>query len=346
MTFTQFIGNYSTGATGGGGVSAYGPVHTSGGLFQRNTAASGHGGGLRSATNLTISGTQFISNTATVGDGGGAYSSATAQLTDGLVQNNTASSGGGIWTGTALTITGTRFISNTATSGTGGGGAYAGGAVSASAGLFERNGAYVGGGLWTGDTLMLNGTRFIENTATLDGGGAYATTPSGSSRLVNALFAANFAPAGAALTTDGAGAVDIIHTTIGNPAGAMGSAIHVIEGTTHVTNTIISGYATDVAANGIAAASVDYCLTDSAPVWSGPVTAGGHNVVGMLGFIDPANDDYHLALNSAGIDRGTDAGVTTDLDGVPRPVGPAFDIGAYETTAMRYVLPVVLRAAP
>jgi len=50
-------------------------------------------------------------------------------------------------------------------------------------------------------------------------------------------------------------------------------------------------------------------------------------------FEDPANGDYHLADNSQAIDAGTalvNSSVPNDLDGTPRPLGTAFDIGAYE----------------
>ncbi len=50
-------------------------------------------------------------------------------------------------------------------------------------------------------------------------------------------------------------------------------------------------------------------------------------------FADPAADDYHLQPGSPAIDAGaTLADVPTDLEGTPRPVGPAFDIGAFEGT--------------
>ncbi len=50
-------------------------------------------------------------------------------------------------------------------------------------------------------------------------------------------------------------------------------------------------------------------------------------------FEDPANVDYHLADNSQAIDTGTAAVsnfVDVDLDGTPRPLGAAFDVGCYE----------------
>lgn len=48
-------------------------------------------------------------------------------------------------------------------------------------------------------------------------------------------------------------------------------------------------------------------------------------------YVDSANDDYHLIAGSEAIDQGTTlAGVTDDLDQIPRPQGGIFDIGAYE----------------
>lgn len=48
--------------------------------------------------------------------------------------------------------------------------------------------------------------------------------------------------------------------------------------------------------------------------------------------VDPAGDDYHLPAGSPAIDAGLDVGITTDLDGNPRPQGNWPDIGAYEFT--------------
>jgi parallel beta-helix repeat protein len=50
-------------------------------------------------------------------------------------------------------------------------------------------------------------------------------------------------------------------------------------------------------------------------------------------FASPANDDYSLLPNSQAVDAGTNAVaalVMDDLDGNPRPMGAAFDIGCYE----------------
>src|SRR5262249_3679998 len=51
-------------------------------------------------------------------------------------------------------------------------------------------------------------------------------------------------------------------------------------------------------------------------------------------FVDVAGNDYHLSDTSPARDAGaTIANVTDDLEGAPRPQGPAFDIGAYEFPA-------------
>jgi uncharacterized repeat protein (TIGR02543 family) len=48
-------------------------------------------------------------------------------------------------------------------------------------------------------------------------------------------------------------------------------------------------------------------------------------------FVDPVNDDYHLRSGSPAIDSGVPiAVVSNDKDGVPRPQGLGYDIGAYE----------------
>jgi parallel beta-helix repeat protein len=50
-------------------------------------------------------------------------------------------------------------------------------------------------------------------------------------------------------------------------------------------------------------------------------------------FADPAQNDFHLKAGSPAIDTGTDVsadGFDTDIEGKRRPVGKAWDIGAYE----------------
>lgn len=60
------------------------------------------------------------------------------------------------------------------------------------------------------------------------------------------------------------------------------------------------------------------------------------------GMKNPAAFEFRLLSISPLIDQGTNAGITTDRDGRPRPLGAGYDIGAYETPAA----PTDLKAAP
>jgi hypothetical protein len=68
-----------------------------------------------------------------------------------------------------------------------------------------------------------------------------------------------------------------------------------------------------------------------------PDEAGGgaaNMAVGEATFVDAAMHDYHLVAGSDPVDAGVDLdGVTLDRDGTFRPVGRAFDVGAYEWDA-------------
>jgi hypothetical protein len=58
-------------------------------------------------------------------------------------------------------------------------------------------------------------------------------------------------------------------------------------------------------------------------------------------FVNASADDYHLKAGSPAINVGTLLGdVTDDLEGNPRPVGPAYDVGAYEYQAYGFSLAV------
>jgi len=66
---------------------------------------------------------------------------------------------------------------------------------------------------------------------------------------------------------------------------------------------------------------------------SRPVEAADRSnlAVSALAFVDAAQHNYRLAPSTPAIDAGTTiAGVSTDRDGVRRPVGIGYDVGAYE----------------
>ena len=91
-----------------------------------------------------------------------------------------------------------------------------------------------------------------------------------------------------------------------------------------VINNIVYGNGASQLTNDATNTTLHHNLTDQAPR-----------------FMDAANGDFHVQPGSPAIDAGVDLssrGVTTDLEGIPRPQGSGFDLGAYEfrvTTLLR-----------
>jgi len=331
-------------AGGNGGGALIGPdVTLNGGRFANNQCLGGYcsGGGLYTYGSLTMSGTQFISNTAT-GDGGGAYAGGDAVLTNGRFENNSGDYGGGLYANNNLALTGTEFIGNT---GSKGGGARVAGDAVLMNGRFENNQSIgYGGGLLVWNNLTLTGTQFIHNTAQGDGGGVYLSGLVASrGRVVNALFARNAAGgSGAALYLSNPSAV-ILHTTIASPTLGAGAAIYVATGTVGITNTIIANYAAGISATAGVTLTLDYNLFFNAPT---SIITGSHSLNGDPAFLP---DGYHIGPTSAAVDKGIDAGITTDIDhqSRPNPKTSIPDIGADESWwDYRIYLPRVMRNAP
>jgi len=63
-----------------------------------------------------------------------------------------------------------------------------------------------------------------------------------------------------------------------------------------------------------------------------------HSIYGNPRFVDLANRNLHLEVDSVAIDAGIDVGITDDFDGNPRPQGAGYDIGAYEYSEGGYSL--------
>ncbi len=201
-------------------------------------------------------------------------------------------------------------------------------------GLTIQNGNATGdgGGIYAGGSLTLTRVVVVNNIASGSGGGVACLD--GNSRLINAVLARNTAGLnGAALYFDSPGDAVVLHTTIASPTPGLGAAIYVVTGTVGITDTMIASYTVGIS-NTNGAVYEDYNLFYGTTTPTDTVTSGGNSFTGDPAFLDPANDDYHLTTSSAAIDAGVDAGVTSDLDGAPRPYpsGGSFDIGAYEAT--------------
>jgi hypothetical protein len=271
---------------------------------------------------VRLENTQVLSNTATWHGGGLHASSGDAELTGGLFRNNRTliGNGGGVNVNNNISINAMQFISNTA-QGNGGG-------------LLQWNGNY---------TVTLTSARFEHNTANQEGGGLWIH---GNATVRNVIIVdnvANVRGSGTLLT----GSLSMFqHVTIARNTGGEGDGVLVIsDGTTYstvtLTNVILVNQTVGVTT------TAGNTTTLNGVLWYGNGTnygGAGSTTVQNATTGDPvfAADGYHLTIHSAAIDRGVNAGVTTDIDGDPRPMGAGYDLGADEYRFTVY-LPLVIR---
>ena len=198
---------------------------------------------------------------ATPGSGGGLHASgnATINITDGMVNMNTAASeGGGLWNGTGImTINGTTIDANTASgvdATNGGGGIYNlnAGTVAISNATISNNiangTAGSGGGILNdvGSQLSISGTSITGNTAVRAGGGIEDNSGTSTILLTNVNLDNNSVTGppgnGGGLHITGAGNVTISGGTVnGNTASLEGGGLWNGTGIMSVTDTEIDG---------------------------------------------------------------------------------------------------------
>jgi uncharacterized repeat protein (TIGR01451 family) len=332
-------GNTITGNRGSNGAEGYGagvylylsPATLDGNTITGNTGSiggGGAGGGLfLKQSDALISANQVVSNTSSTtfwGHGGGIYlQNSRATVSGNTVQGNTGTTtlgygyGGGIRLDhSSDTLAGNKIIGNTASKGHGAGG-----------GLCIEYGAPT----LTGNVIISNtvapGSSWIEGHG---GGLCIKTTPAVT--LTNNLVTDNYSPdQGSGLWFDGSLASPttgrLRHNTIADNYGCS-TGVYVAGDTTLVmTNTIVAGH-DDPSMVAIEAASAQSTVMLEGTLWydnstdtggPGTILIGTVNVYDNPAFASPAAWDYHLTAGSAAIDEGVDAGVTTDIDGQPRP---------------------------
>jgi predicted outer membrane repeat protein len=355
MTGGQVISNTAGDGLGcggaGGGGSVVGAATLSGARFERNREVNfgiADGGGLFARSSLVLSGTQFISNTAN-GSGGGVQVPGIGTLTviGSEFAGNQALQCGGL-ASPILNAVDTQFVANTVTGGSGGG-ACAFTSASIQGGRFENNRAPAAGGLVVlNGALLMTNTQFISNSAAQNGAAVLALTNFPvNSRIVNSLFARNQAVVGVGaalhLINQGGGNTAILHNTIVDRGLNTGQAIVLEKGTFAITDTIVVSHAIAISQT-TGSVREDYNLFFANGLdLAGAITSGAHSFTGNPAFVNPAADNYHLSSTSAAIDAGTDAGVTYDYDGDPRPFGAGFDIGFDEAASTKLFLPLVQR---
>ncbi|MBU1751107.1 MAG: right-handed parallel beta-helix repeat-containing protein [Chloroflexi bacterium] len=213
-------------------------------------------------------------------------------------------------------------------------------------------GVYIYDGSPTLDAnTIANNTATANASATGEGGGVYVDSFDPFT-LTNNVVADNHANTlGSGLRFRGGGSylpntISLLHTTIVNNRGG-GQAVHAnFNITLTFTNTIIFGHNVGISVEAGSIVKLQGTLWYSNTTnWNGAgtVNPGTVNVYENPVFVNPAAGDYHIAQDSAARDAGVNAGVTTDRDGRPRPLGPAPDIGAYEYVRGLLYLPLVLR---
>ena len=370
----------TSGQMGGGVAIGYSPgaMLEENDVFS-NEADTGGGVNVFYSDNTTLTGNSLYDNEAGE-DGGGVYflSSANATLADSDIYNNRATSGAGasLAGSDGAVLTGNRVHDNLGGEGSSGIALYSCADATLSGNEIylnwhgERGGVWIqqstnvtltrnaiysntsyddGGGLYLEDSgnVLLSANTFHHNAAHY-GGGMYLRDNPNPLVLVNNIVADNQAPSGSGIYVKGC-APDLLHTTLARNIGGDGIGVYVTSGGVAMTNTILVSHTTGVYVSSDSTATLEATLWGSGP-WAnitdwegdGTILTGTVNLWGDPAFVDPDNGDYHIGSGSAAIDAGVDAGVTTDIDHDPRPIGSVPDIGADEYARHVY-LPLVLR---
>ena len=311
---------------------------------------NGRGGGvyLHQSDGTSFSSNTVMSNTAGRNGGGLYVNLSAASLSNNVVQSNTAQrNGGGLYVSDSPAVIAGNTIrangSNNLSAGGGGGGVYLVNSAGVTATpVLNRNSIISNTTLSNGGGVLidvvsptLSGNAIRLNSAAAWGGGVFVDNASPT--LINNLLAQNTAnQEGAALAAHGSSPW-LIHTTIAQNDSPSGAGVYAYADTSQaparpsaiaLTNTIVASHTVGLRAE--AGSSLRLMATLFAGNGADSNGAGVNRTLDYFGppaFADPSAGDYRLTLDSAAIDRGVNAGVTTDFEDTPRPVGAVSDIG-------------------
>jgi uncharacterized repeat protein (TIGR01451 family)/fimbrial isopeptide formation D2 family protein len=191
--------------------------------------------------------------------------------------------------------------------------------------IFSGNQADRGGGMYNAswEDVYLTNVAFYGNHAATDGGGMYTN---GWPRLVNVTFGGNQADRGGGIYNYNSSPRLYNAILWGNAATTSGPQMANEYGSPRLYYSLVEGGCPSGATCNQPFLTVDPLFVAPVTASSAPTTTGDYR----LGFRSPAID--------AGDDTAVPGGVTTDLDGNPRIVGPTVDMGAYEwRLTVRYV---------
>lgn len=367
----------------GGGIYVRGvvsPSLVSGNTLEGNVAGhndDGNGGGIYvDDSEVTISGNDIFDNSATWagshGEGGGLYvNGGTVLLYSNVITRNhgaffpgfpstaTGNGGGIAISGTLATVQDNWIVGNRGTNADEMG---AGGGIYGFRGTLRIEGNTVaenratpgdwgfGGGLYLEDTLLtLEANTIVDNKAA-DGihgrGGGVRITFCPAFMLTNNIVARNSASdLGSGIGIAGNSTGELSHNTIAENRIGDGVGVHVASNSDVVMySNIVVSHTVGITNADLAGSSVGakYTLFEGNLLDYGPGVGSTYEVAGPAAL----GPNYHLGSGSGAIDQAPFlAYVTTDIDGDPRPIGAAPDVGADERPYYLY-LPLVMRDGP
>ncbi len=344
-------GAASLSVSGGGGsifnVTATGTVSISS-LTISNGATSSTGGAVNNASTGTVNITNCILNGNSASQGGAIYNAGTLNVTSCTLSSNTADYGGGIYNSNP----GTANVTNCVISGNselsticcfGGGGIFNNGILNVTNCTLSSNTAlHDGGGIWSSGTLSVTSCTLSSNTADT-GGGIYSSGDTGGvTDLTNSTITGNSAVVSGGIVSGGLGGTFNVKSSIialntaasrTNPQDAYRT--FVSQGFNLIGK--IDG------SNGFTAAT-DLTGTAASPLDPGLDPSGLQNNGGAIA----------LLCGSPAIDKGSSNGLTgtltKDQRGSPRTVddsltpnatgGDGTDIGAFELNTVSCPMPL------
>ena len=288
-------------------------------LFVRNGASLGSGGGIANHGTLHLASVRILDNDGGVfNDGtltlaasrlvinnGYAIDNQGALTLDGstVTQNDAGCCSGAIRNWGTLTVSESTISNNHLADGSGAGIANFGTAIVVRSTISGNHGGSAGGGIYNARTLTLLNSTVSGNfvTGLLAAGGGLYNTAAGDATLTSVTLTRNAAPDGSGIRNQGA---------------------------LSARNTLIA----DNACSGTVTSGGHNIDSGTSCGFSGPGDLSGTDPkLGFLADNGGATWTHALLAGSPAIDAGDDAACpATDQRGVPRPQGPACDIGSYE----------------
>lgn len=166
-------------------------------------------------------------------------------------------------------------------------------------------------------------------------------------RVINNIIYGNTAAAGGdGMAVATAGSIQVFHNTLAANGNNGGQGILVFGSNPEVEiyNNLVVAHGTGISTTTPTEVQWDYNgFYENGENYAADLAAGLNDVGGDPCFVDSAAGDYHIRADSAAVGRGSDVGVTEDIDGDARPAPPFTppDIGADEIAQRNLFLPLI-----